>query len=233
MSDSTSARPDSISEFGMASIDQVQLLGNDFGNNSNGIVSANPGRSGGGMAASFQTNYQVVAQNLGSFITEAADGLTALGYAGVTVAQNYRDGDADQRGDMDGVEAAFTPGPGQPSLQSDRAAAQQSGASAGDPQAAPGSAGWIPPSVVAAQEEESEVCEAPSDDSAWAQVEELNDQLGTSESEFTPSDDEEHAEEVNERADEIERENAGDFGDDVTIMAPGEPGATSPSPATA
>jgi hypothetical protein len=237
MSDSTSARPDSISDFGMTSIDQVKLLGDDFGNNSAGVVGANPGRSGGGMAVSFATSYQVVAQNLGSFITDAADGLTALGYAGVTVAQNYRDGDAAQRNQMDGVEAAFAPGPGQPSLQSDRAAAAQAAATApADPEAVPGSEGWIPPSVVAAQAQtdDDDVCTVPSPDSAAAQVQDLRDEVGSGESEFTPSSNDEHAEEVNERADEIEAENAAGTGDPdaPVVMAPGATG-TSPSPASA
>ncbi|MEI4270330.1 hypothetical protein TEK04_01220 [Klenkia sp. LSe6-5] len=233
MSDSTSARPDSISDFGMASIEQVTLLGDDFGNNVSSITAAGPGRSGGGMAASFRESYQVVAQNLGSFMTDAADGLTALGYAGITVAQNYRDGDAAQRDQMGGVQAAFTPGPGQPSLQGDRAAAQQAGASGGDPAAAPGSAGWIPPSVAAGQTTRDDDRTTPSP-TVQSEIDELNDQLGTSESEFTPATNDEHAAEVNERADEIEDENAGRSGDSV-LLAPGAPGApgASPSPTTA
>ena len=67
------------------------------------------------------------------FLAETADGLQSLAWVAVTVAENYRFGDADQAAGMAGVDAAFRPAPGQPSLATQRAevaAATAAGAAA-------------------------------------------------------------------------------------------------------
>jgi hypothetical protein len=64
------------------------------------------------------------------FLSETADGLQSLAWVAVTVAENYRFGDADQAAQMAGVDAAFRPAPGQPSLATERAEAEAEAAAA-------------------------------------------------------------------------------------------------------
>lgn len=55
------------------------------------------------------------------FLAETVDGLQSLAWVAVTVAENYRFGDAEQADQMAGVDAAFAPPPGQPSIATRRA----------------------------------------------------------------------------------------------------------------
>ncbi|SDF97786.1 hypothetical protein [Klenkia brasiliensis] len=130
MSEGTFARPDKISDFGKQTAEQSQDLTSGLSSSMTGLMSANIGGSGFPEAALARSRYGSLAEASLRFVQDTAQGLTALGYAGITVAQNYREGDSEQQVLMDGVDAAFTPAPGQDSIARRAARAQQDAARA-------------------------------------------------------------------------------------------------------
>jgi len=230
VSDETRADADGISDFGMQTVEQTKTLADGFTSNAADVMGANVGVSGLDTAAYFQGSYANHAEALAAFIAEAGDGLMSLGYAGVTVAQNYRDGDADQQSLMDGVGAAFAPPPGTPSLQRDREEQQRNAADQG-PATGDAPTAWSPPpptgpmvctpngNVPAGSGEDDEP-------TPFEEVQDVNEDIGDgAEADFNAAD---HADETRENV-----ERAEDEADDEVLMAPGDPSAASPSPATA
>ncbi|MCO7222086.1 hypothetical protein [Klenkia sp. PcliD-1-E] len=130
MSEGTFARPDQISDFGKKTVEQSQDLTSGLSSSMTGVMSANIGGSGFTEAALARSRYSSLAASVLQLTQDAARGLTALGYAGITVAQNYREGDSEQQVLMNGVDAAFTPAPGQDSIGRQVAQAQQAAARA-------------------------------------------------------------------------------------------------------
>jgi len=129
-SDGTDVSPDSVSDFGKKSLDQAKAFMSGTGDSIGSIGSARPGASGMAEAASFAAAHSRNVQAMGMFAKDAATGLQALGYGGLTIADNYRNADISQAAQMKSVDAAFNPGAGTPSIASDRAAAQEAPARA-------------------------------------------------------------------------------------------------------
>ncbi|QNG36340.1 hypothetical protein F1C76_06840 [Geodermatophilaceae bacterium NBWT11] len=193
MSDGTKAKPDSISEFGTKTVGQTTELAEGFSTNASNALGANVGASTLESAKYFQGTYANHAEALAAFIAEAGDGLMSLGYAGVTVAQNYRDGDAEQQGGMDAVDGAFRPPAGSPSLQRDRDQNQQNEADGGS---ATGNSPttWTPPALnVCTPGGATTTSDGERD--PFQEVQDLNDELDGADGEF---DAEEKADETRE-----------------------------------
>jgi hypothetical protein len=121
MAEGTRARPDSISDFGMQTMQQSQDLMSGFDKMIDAVAASSAvGASGMPEAARLQGTYSAALAAAAQFAQGATDGLTALSYASISIAQNYREGDASQQQEMNGVEAAFAVGPDTRSLQSQR-----------------------------------------------------------------------------------------------------------------
>lgn len=131
----TDVRPDTVSDFGKRCITGAESLTKGAGSALGGVGSAKPGMSGIDEGISFADSYGASVAALGRFSQDAITGLQALGYGGITIAQNYRAADLSQAQEMRAVDAAFNPKGGTPSLASQRAAGQQ--AAAKTPQALP------------------------------------------------------------------------------------------------